>query len=659
MAVNLLRKVTEMDNIKPVLRPRFLIVLALGTLPLMIAFTNCSKVDLETAKGLNSAAAGMQGVLCYPYNAQDYTRYELSDFYLININALPVNGELSSDSNANGIADHLEQNLSEVPNTVRVSSLDTDEDGLPDFLEDLKGLDKTRSDADIDGIDNDGVINKRELQLGIDPHFPDQSSARTRFFVNYLGPENSPTGCGENQPAYSFNVQAIPTINTTSFIDTVNSNSKLSLSHEQNENVFMVLARMSPLNSNFEPLFLAYIFKQSIFDPLVWDITPSHFFKLSLPSGGDCQDCSGNLTLPDRLAKVGTGSRHTCTSSLNGDVFCWGSNSYGELGSGNFSSVTGVSPVSIPEPAKSVSTGESHSCAITASDDLYCWGRNFYGQIGDGSTNDAPSPIKIELADKVDSVTLGRHHSCAVLQNQSIWCWGRNHMGQLGQGNTSSYVAAPQLITTTSLSFPLKDFQSGNHQTCAVDSSYRAFCWGGFQSCTESSPTHVLASACSQLSHLSSYSSLRFNKFATSGGLHYGIASSNQQGVCWSQSAPNDPVNHTRGCGVLDENQPSNIYTQLISNLTQVAVGEGQSCAIHQAGSTTLSCWGAGLTSPSEPDPIPRSMSQVQNPSELSMGYKHACSIDGHGKLWCWGENAYYQLGQSHNQDSTDPLQVN
>lgn len=98
---------------------------------------------------------------------------------------------------------------------------------------------------------------------------------------------------------------------------------------------------------------------------------------------------------------------------------------------------------------KSVDTGLNHACALTHSGDVYCWGSNKYGQIGNGETSTGPvlyaeRVIKKQTSKKttyltnVESISLARTSSCAVVRNDSdptvndAYCWGDNTVMQMG-----------------------------------------------------------------------------------------------------------------------------------------------------------------------------------------------------------------------------------
>ncbi len=92
-----------------------------------------------------------------------------------------------------------------------------------------------------------------------------------------------------------------------------------------------------------------------------------------------------------------------------------------------------------------VATGDSganldlnYGCAVA--DDytnVYCWGTNTYGNLGNGTTNNTNKATKVTKtwpgSDIIDlAVSDGR--ACILLKNNDVWCWGGNsyNKGELG-----------------------------------------------------------------------------------------------------------------------------------------------------------------------------------------------------------------------------------
>ena len=168
---------------------------------------------------------------------------------------------------------------------------------------------------------------------------------------------------------------------------------------------------------------------------------------------------TSNLLSPELLfnsavqdtQEISTGERHTCTIDDENALQCWGSNTYGELGTG--STATKVyTPQSVVfgngRTVDDVSLGEHFTCAILDDSSLKCWGYNQYGQLGIGTssgTNSAPQSVNLGSGRTASSVALGQSHTCAILDDGSLKCWGFGSYGQLGLGNSISHYT-PQSV---------------------------------------------------------------------------------------------------------------------------------------------------------------------------------------------------------------------
>ena len=92
-------------------------------------------------------------------------------------------------------------------------------------------------------------------------------------------------------------------------------------------------------------------------------------------------------------------------------------------------------------PAQKVATGTSHSCALTIDGAVYCWGTNLNGQLGDNTTTQRRTPVAVTgLGTGAGATALvsGINHSCVVTSAGAVQCWGLNTNGQLGDINQST-----------------------------------------------------------------------------------------------------------------------------------------------------------------------------------------------------------------------------
>jgi alpha-tubulin suppressor-like RCC1 family protein len=93
-------------------------------------------------------------------------------------------------------------------------------------------------------------------------------------------------------------------------------------------------------------------------------------------------------------------SYHACSIASDNKAYCWGRNNYGVIGDSTTTSrytPTAVAQGAMPSGAtfKLVNAGLYNTCSIASDDKAYCWGYNSYGQIGDGTTSQRNQPALV------------------------------------------------------------------------------------------------------------------------------------------------------------------------------------------------------------------------------------------------------------------------
>jgi hypothetical protein len=149
-------------------------------------------------------------------------------------------------------------------------------------------------------------------------------------------------------------------------------------------------------------------------------------------------------------AAVAAGTGNTCAVKTDHTLWCWGSDFYGQLGDGSTTNRT--APVQVSGHATdwaavaAGAAGASHICAVRANGTLWCWGDNTYDQLGDGTTTGSPVPVQVSgHATDWAAVTAGGIHTCAVKTDHTLWCWGDNTYGQVGDGSTTTRTVPVQV----------------------------------------------------------------------------------------------------------------------------------------------------------------------------------------------------------------------
>lgn len=72
-----------------------------------------------------------------------------------------------------------------------------------------------------------------------------------------------------------------------------------------------------------------------------------------------------------------------------------------------------------------IAVGRFHSCAVAAAGGVYCWGDNTFGQVGRPRAERALAvPVSVPLPRAARGVALAAFLSCAELVDDSVYCWG-------------------------------------------------------------------------------------------------------------------------------------------------------------------------------------------------------------------------------------------
>lgn len=202
------------------------------------------------------------------------------------------------------------------------------------------------------------------------------------------------------------------------------------------------------------------------------------------------------------------GWSHTCAKLDTAEVKCWGFNTNGQLGYGDIV-VRGTTPQTVPAnlPALDLGTGRTvtsitlggqHSCAVLDNGQLKCWGENSWGQLGLGDTvkrgdqasemGDNLPVVNLGTGRTMISMAAGYNHNCAVLDNGNLKCWGfQGATGALGYGATYAGNGVGDVPAETGegliavnlgANLQAREVVGGMSHTCAGLDNGQIKCWG-------------------------------------------------------------------------------------------------------------------------------------------------------------------------------------
>lgn len=421
------------------------------------------------------------------------------------------------------------------------------------------------------------------------------------------------------------------------------------------------------------------------------------------------------------VGSVSAGALHTCVVLTGGELRCWGDDRSGQLGdASNATWSWRDNPVRVCEGgseaagtcapltgATRVASGTYHTCAIVgAGNDAYCWGANYEGRLGDGTTSDRANPTRVCVSGSTDTadcvglasvaaLDVGDGGGCAQKSDGSLLCWGSNGSSQLGLGvgnSTVDHATNPGSVCMTgsggacAAATGASSLTVRQESVCAIVAG-NVRCWGengyaqaGIGGAEQGLPASVCASGagadCVPLT----------GARAVVAGDGYSCALMDDGGAkCWGLNPDGVLGNGTTdtvanpvdvcasgnwdGSTCTDGGTPSRQ-----TGLVALAAGWQATCAITDAGAVV--CWGRNEygvlgdgTAPAWSDlaatPKPvcvtgfgGSCVPLVGAVSVAVHDNHACALLGTGRVVCWGNNQYGQLGNNTPNAAYNPTPV-
>jgi len=336
----------------------------------------------------------------------------------------------------------------------------------------------------------------------------------------------------------------------------------------------------------------------------------------------------------------------TLGMKVDGTVWTWGDNRFGQLGIGSSVSYTNV-PVLVTALTNVQmialggdinDTDTAHAMALLADGTVRAWGANDYGQLGDGTTTDRNSPVQVVGLNNVVSLAVGGRFTLALRTDGTVWAWGSNRdhqydntMGVLGVGSSVSRTNRPMQITSLS---NIVAIAAGTFAGMALRSDGTAWVWGGNMAGEQgdgdtdnnahSTPTLIMSNA---------------SQLAAACLTLYVVRA---DGTVWGWGRNGD--------GQVGDNTTSSpkAPTQAtgLSNVVRLVCGHFNCRALKSDG--TLWVWGLtdrgqlGITTEYH---VPTQISMLNNVADMSAGYHHSTWLTRFGTIWSSGTNHLGQLG--------------
>ncbi len=352
----------------------------------------------------------------------------------------------------------------------------------------------------------------------------------------------------------------------------------------------------------------------------------------SPPDAGGCPaacnwGCLSDRTTCDTVIDIAVGQQHSCAVVASGTVYCWGGNTYGQLGDGTLAARFVPTPVALIGDAIDVEAGAHFTCVRRRIGGIYCWGLNTKSELGLPATPfEVTATLPVANVPDAIAVALGEEHGCAVLAAPNageVRCWGNSA--------TASAVDVPGIAGAIALA-------ATDTRTYALLSDGRVFDWSTFIGVT--GPVQLTETGVA------------------------GISADNR-GWCFSmldgsvRCSGADSYGRRGDDAVVNPPSSSSAVVSITTATGKIASGASTGCAEDASG---WACWGRligrgriPLEGYLRPDRFP--LSGISQFAFSSHTGGHACARDAN-RVLCFGDDTYGQLGRGDSLVSKVPRAI-
>lgn len=366
------------------------------------------------------------------------------------------------------------------------------------------------------------------------------------------------------------------------------------------------------------------------------------------------------------MAMIACGFDHNVALKDDGSVWCWGENSFGQLGDGTKENQPKPVQVKALKDIVFVTAGSAHSLALKSDGTVWAWGLNFHGQLGDGSTQNRTIPVQVKGLKDIKYLSAFDNRSMAINKDGIIWSWGdqvekiqfvKEQRTAIYKTTITKIIDAPKAIAvmenTDSLTVLAEDGMTyDKHQRYAFSSLYKINI--GNISKIVKGWSHTVA-----LKKDGTAWSWGYN---TAGQFGNGTIDKRLYDNMENEQIMLDPSTFSYKIPIsFPKPAEMPVQAEKVTLVTDIAAGYNTTFAVSKDGSVWA--WGENrnrfltselLTCVTHPVKI----NKLTRASAISAGKNHAIILRRDGSIWSWGDNMFGQLGDETFEQKSSPVRV-
>lgn len=283
---------------------------------------------------------------------------------------------------------------------------------------------------------------------------------------------------------------------------------------------------------------------------------------------------------------------------------------------------------------REIALGTIAACALLEDATVACYGGGIVGTLGRGAERPMidPVPKRVPGLEHVAKIAGGGYTMCALLESGGVSCWGADQ-------SENPYGARPGNLVAIDGLAHVEELAVSTSHTCALVTGGDVYCFGSNyfgelgDGTTDNAKRAVKVAAISGAKHIATGAEVSCAVLGDGSVSCWGMNDHGQLG-----QADVDALVHAAPLAVPGLGGPAKSVA--------ASSESGAVCALLESGASK--CWGEALAV--------TTAASAGAGGALSVGWRHACSLDGAGTVTCWGANTKGQLGSGSTAAVTSPV---